>query len=89
VRVDKWEIKSRYPVGHFVRKLGPLKELETNISALLVEHNLQVEPFTEEMTSHLPPLSQVKKWKVDPQEAFDQTPFFTHLLTFLFTFRKK
>ena len=51
VRLDNWEMGSQYPNGHFVRSLGPAGQLETEIAAILVEHNLQVPPFSDGLVS--------------------------------------
>ena len=40
-----------YPNGHFVRSLGAIGELETEIAAVLVEKNLSVGPFSEGLVS--------------------------------------
>ena len=47
VRIDFWEVDSMYPSGHFVRSLGPIGDLETEIQALMVEHSLAAPSFTE------------------------------------------
>lgn len=47
VRIDSWEADSMYPNGHFVRSLGAVGDLETEIAAVLVEHNLSVGEFSE------------------------------------------
>ena len=47
MRIDNWEPDSQYPNGHFVRSLGPIGDLETEIKAILVENNISVSPFSE------------------------------------------
>ncbi|KAJ7389201.1 DIS3 mitotic control [Desmophyllum pertusum] len=37
VRIDFWEVDSVYPNGHFVRSLGLIGNVETEIQALMVE----------------------------------------------------
>ena len=53
VRIDSWDVDSMYPNGHFVRSLGAIGELETEIAAVLVEKNLSVGPFSEGLVSQL------------------------------------
>lgn len=36
-----------YPNGHFVRSIGPIGELETEISTILIEHELASIPFSK------------------------------------------
>ena len=36
-----------YEQGHFVRELGPLGQVQTDMQALLVEHDIDVSPFSE------------------------------------------
>lgn len=36
-----------YPLGHYVRKLGDIGDLETELSAILVEHDITITPFSE------------------------------------------
>ena len=51
MRIDSWDVDSMYPNGHFVRSLGAIGELETEIAAVLVEKNLAVGPFSEGLVS--------------------------------------
>lgn len=51
VRVDSWEIGSQYPNGHFVRDLGCIGNLETEVAAILTEHNISVPPFSDALVS--------------------------------------
>ena len=47
VRIDSWEIDSQYPNGHFVRSLGKIGDLETEIAAILMENSINVPPFSD------------------------------------------
>ncbi|KAJ1829352.1 hypothetical protein LPJ56_000451 [Coemansia sp. RSA 2599] len=40
VCVDSWPADSQYPQGHFVRTLGPVSSLDTQIDAILVERQI-------------------------------------------------
>ena len=48
VRIDSWEVDSQYPNGHFVRSLGKIGELETEVTAVLIHHGItNATPFSE------------------------------------------
>lgn len=51
MRIDNWETGSQYPNGHFVRSLGPMGHLETEIAALLIENNISMGSFTDASVS--------------------------------------
>ena len=42
-----WRSDVMYEQGHFVRELGPLGQVQTDMQALLVEHDIDVSPFSE------------------------------------------
>ena len=31
MKIDKWNLRSQYPDGHFVRSIGPIGSIEVNI----------------------------------------------------------
>ncbi|CAH3019970.1 unnamed protein product [Porites evermanni] len=68
VRVDFWEVDSMYPSGHFVRSLGPIGNLETEIQALMVEHSLAVPSFTEAQLKELPSNTPENPWVMTEEE---------------------
>ncbi|KAJ1648142.1 hypothetical protein LPJ64_000502, partial [Coemansia asiatica] len=43
VSIDSWPIDSQYPQGHFVRLLGPVSSLDTQIDVILVERQIATE----------------------------------------------
>lgn len=55
VSVDRWDIKSRYPEGHFVRSLGQIESKEAETEALLLEWDVQYRPFSKAVLASLPP----------------------------------
>lgn len=57
-----------YPNGHFVRSLGPIGNLETEIRALLVENSLAAPPFTEAQLKELPSNSPEEPWVITQTE---------------------
>ena len=68
VRIDSWETNSLYPNGHFVKSLGTAGHIETEISALLVEHGLLVVPFSGNITNEMPTNSKDQPWKMEEAE---------------------
>jgi len=68
VRIDFWEVDSMYPSGHFVRSLGPIGNLETEIQALMVEHSLAAPSFTEAQLKELPSNTPENPWVMTEEE---------------------
>ncbi|KAL9987682.1 hypothetical protein ACROYT_G002028 [Oculina patagonica] len=68
VRIDHWEVDSVYPNGHFVRSLGPIGDLETEIQALMVEHSLAAPSFTEAQLKELPSNAVESPWIMSEEE---------------------
>lgn len=56
VTIDHWPRSSRYPIGHFVRTIGPLGDKNTENEVLLLEHDVPHSKFSEEVLSYLPKL---------------------------------
>lgn len=56
VAIDQWPRHSRYPLGHFVRALGPLGDKETENEVLLIEHDVPHSKFSQEVLNCLPSL---------------------------------
>ncbi|CAO3635100.1 unnamed protein product [Cunninghamella echinulata] len=67
VRIDNWPVSSQYPNGHFVRSLGPIHQLDSEISAILVEHGISVsqasQGFSEASLKEMPQDSPTQPWK--------------------------
>ena len=66
VAIDQWPRHSRYPVGHFVRALGPLGDKETENEVLLIEHDVPHSKFSEEVLSFLPKMP----WTINDEVKF-------------------
>merc|ERR1712223_348562 len=56
VAPDAWPRHSRYPVGHFIRCLGPIGDKATENQVLLLEHDIPHSPFSEAVLDCLPEL---------------------------------
>ncbi|KAI9482525.1 hypothetical protein BDB00DRAFT_857485 [Zychaea mexicana] len=73
VRIDSWPTSSQYPNGHYVRSLGPIHQLDTEISAILVEHGISVsqasQGFSEASLKEMPEDSSLAPWKPEPSEV--------------------
>jgi exosome complex exonuclease DIS3/RRP44 len=54
VTIDRWDVTSRYPEGHFVRALGRVGEKESERESLLLEHNIPYAAFGRAVMDCLP-----------------------------------
>lgn len=54
VAIDQWPRHSRYPMGHFVRVLGPIGDKATENEVLLLENDVPHSKFSEEVLNCLP-----------------------------------
>ncbi|CAO3630679.1 unnamed protein product [Cunninghamella blakesleeana] len=67
VRIDNWPVSSQYPNGHYVRSLGPIHQLDSEVSAILVEHGISVsqasQGFSEASLKEMPQDSPYQPWK--------------------------
>jgi exosome complex exonuclease DIS3/RRP44 len=62
VTVDRWDINSRYPEGHFVRTLGKVGQKEAEQEALLVEFGVAYGAFGRAIQDCLP--AEGDRWVV-------------------------
>lgn len=67
VEIDKWELGSMYPLGHIVKVLGEVGDLNTEIACLLLEYGVDLSPFSANALACLPIVSG-DGWKIDPSE---------------------
>ncbi|XP_066596305.1 exosome complex exonuclease RRP44 [Prorops nasuta] len=56
VGIDCWPRNSRYPLGHFIRALGPIGDKDTENEVLLLEHDVPHSRFSEDVLACLPQL---------------------------------
>ncbi|KAF9118762.1 DIS3 mitotic control [Mortierella sp. GBA39] len=72
VRIDSWPVNSQYPNGHYVRSIGPAHDLDTEISAILIEHGISVsqttQGFSEGSLKEMPINTQERPWVADTAE---------------------
>ena len=55
--------------GHFVSVVGRAGELQTEISTILAENNIEVAPFPAGLLAELPSLESAPDWVPDPEEV--------------------
>ncbi|KAG8995141.1 exosome catalytic subunit dis3 [Tulasnella sp. JGI-2019a] len=67
VTIDRWDITSKYPEGHFVRALGQVESKEAERESLLLEFEVPFRPFGRAVNECLPP--EGDNWIVAPKEA--------------------
>ncbi|KAL3525159.1 hypothetical protein ACH5RR_013531 [Cinchona calisaya] len=56
VAVDKWDILSRYPSGHYVRTIGVIGDRDTESEVVLLENDVEFKPFSSQVLACVPPL---------------------------------
>ncbi|CAJ1966897.1 unnamed protein product [Cylindrotheca closterium] len=55
VSMDSWPANSPYPLGHYVKLLGPAGSKDVETEVLLQEHRIAHEPFSAAVLACLPP----------------------------------
>ncbi|KAF5351650.1 hypothetical protein D9756_007734 [Leucocoprinus leucothites] len=65
VTIDRWDVNSRYPEGHFVRALGKVESKEAEQESLLLEFDVPYRPFGKAILDCLPP--EGEQWVVPPK----------------------
>ena len=65
VSIDRWDVTSRYPEGHFVRALGPTESKEAEQESLLLEYDVPYRPFGKAILDCLP--KEGEQWVVPPK----------------------
>ena len=65
VAADSWPRHSRYPLGHFIRSLGPIGDKGTENEVLLLEHDIPHSSFSEAVLDCLPELP----WVITPEDV--------------------
>ncbi|CAH2071572.1 unnamed protein product, partial [Iphiclides podalirius] len=64
VALDSWPRNSRYPLGHFVRSLGPIGDKAAENEVILLEHDIPHARFSEAVLACLPP----DDWTIPEEE---------------------
>ncbi|EGG20396.1 Putative mitotic control protein [Cavenderia fasciculata] len=54
VRIDRWDLSSSYPAGHYVSSVGERGSLETELGCLMVEHDISLRPWSKQILDSLP-----------------------------------
>jgi len=72
VRIDSWPVSSQSPAGHLVRTLGEIRQKETEVAAILVEHEIEVPPFSEAVLATLPRDTREDPWRVTPADVAER-----------------
>ncbi|KAG5336916.1 hypothetical protein C0989_011535 [Termitomyces sp. Mn162] len=65
VTIDRWDVTSRYPEGHFVRALGKVESKEAEQESLLLEFEVPYRPFGKAILDCLP--VEGDQWVVPPK----------------------
>ena len=65
VAIDDWPCSSRFPVGHYIRSLGPIGDRQVETQVLLLEHDIPPNVFSKEVMDCLPP----SDWKITDENS--------------------
>jgi len=65
VAMDSWPAHSPYPLGHYVRTLGPAGSKDVETQVLLQQHNIPHEPFPAAVLACLPP----EDYRIDAENS--------------------
>ena len=66
VAIDSWPRDSKYPKGHYVRSLGPIGDKDAEREALLLEHDVPYQNFSQNVLKCLP--SDPDSWRIPDEE---------------------
>ncbi|KAG0371977.1 DIS3 mitotic control [Mortierella sp. AD032] len=84
VRIDSWPVNSQYPNGHYVRSIGPAHDLDTEISAILIEHGISVsqttQGFSEGSLKEMPINTPERPWVAEPTELAKRRDLRNHIV---------
>ena len=56
ISIDSWPRNSQYPLGHYKKCIGNVGDREAENEALLLEHNVDDQPFASGVLACVPPL---------------------------------
>lgn len=62
ISIDKWDVTSRFPEGHFIRALGLVETKAAEQESLLLEYDVPYRPFSKAILDCLPELGD--RWVV-------------------------
>ena len=65
VAIDGWPAASKYPLGHYVRTIGPIGDKAAENEVIMLEHDIIARPFSAEVLACLPPAD----WAITPANA--------------------
>ena len=67
VEIDEWNTGSSCPTGHFIKIIGDVGDLNTEIACLLKEHRIDLSPFSANALACLP-FVEKDGWKIDDED---------------------
>lgn len=54
VCIDAWDVRSKFPSGHYIRTLGAVGDRKVESEAILRQHDIRIDEFTTAVRSDLP-----------------------------------
>ena len=73
VIVDSWPQTSKYPCGHYSRNLGDIGDKQTETEAILLEHDVSYQKFSQNVLACLP--EEGADWKPTEEDYKTRTDF--------------
>lgn len=67
VAIDGWEVDSQFPSGHYVKTIGTIGDRDTETDVLLLENDINTQPFLQAVHDCVPPLP----WSVTEADVCD------------------
>jgi RNB domain/Dis3-like cold-shock domain 2 (CSD2) len=80
VQVDAWDSDSNYPSGRCLEVIGPVGDLEAEVASLLIENQVNLEPFSTAALACLP--SAGDNWTIPLDEVRRRNDLRTARLVF-------
>lgn len=77
--MDSWPVHSPYPLGHYVRTLGPAGSKDVETQVLLKEHDIPHGPFPAAVLACLPPADYKIADNFDPNDPGNPRTDLRHL----------
>ena len=54
VGIDEWNIKNKFPFGHYIQTIGKIDDKESETMAILYDHEINNEPFSDAILQEMP-----------------------------------
>jgi exosome complex exonuclease DIS3/RRP44 len=76
VCIDTWDVRSKFPSGHYIRTLGLVGEKQVESESILRQHDIRIDEFTAAVRGDLPPATVAivpEPHRIDLRDEVHQT----------------